>query len=198
MLSFPPSPPKLSEFIHSEQRWHHLGITMMSKKLGLFSLRDRGKLQQQQHRNHHQEGDNNLQQQQKDRDHHQEGVSNLQQQQKRGPGIIKKVTVRNFSHKGLMAERDDESCLRSSHLFSLYISCICSCYGMKPSKGHGVQARCSAVDREEGPDLSVTVNGLKLPNPFLIASGPPGTNYTVMKRAFDEGWGGVIAKTVKF
>jgi hypothetical protein len=25
-----------------------------------------------------------------------------------------------------------------------------------------------------GPDLSVTVNGLKLPNPFVIASGPPG------------------------
>ena len=48
----------------------------------------------------------------------------------------------------------------------------------------------------EGPDLSVTVNGLKLPNPFVIGSGPPGTNYTVMKRAFEEGWGGVIAKTV--
>ena len=47
-----------------------------------------------------------------------------------------------------------------------------------------------------GPDLSVTVNGLKFPNPFVIGSGPPGTNYTVMKKAFDEGWGGVIAKTV--
>ncbi|CAM0944292.1 unnamed protein product [Alopecurus aequalis] len=46
------------------------------------------------------------------------------------------------------------------------------------------------------PDLSVRVNGLKMPNPFVIGSGPPGTNYTVMKRAFDEGWGGVIAKTV--
>ncbi|KAL9255201.1 Dihydropyrimidine dehydrogenase (NADP(+)), chloroplastic-like protein [Drosera capensis] len=46
------------------------------------------------------------------------------------------------------------------------------------------------------PDLSVEVNGLKLPNPFVIGSGPPGTNYTVMKRAFDEGWGAVIAKTV--
>jgi hypothetical protein len=66
---------------------------MMSKKLGLFSLRDRGKLQQQQHRNHHQEGYNHLQQQQKDRDHHQEGVSNFLQQQKRDPGMIKKVTV---------------------------------------------------------------------------------------------------------
>ena len=27
-------------------------------------------------------------------------------------------------------------------------------------------------------------------------TGPPGTNYAVMKKAFDEGWGGVIAKTV--
>lgn len=47
-----------------------------------------------------------------------------------------------------------------------------------------------------GPDLSVTVNGIKFPNPFVIGSGPPGTNYTVMKKAFDDGWGGVIAKTV--
>ncbi|GAB2292697.1 Dihydropyrimidine dehydrogenase [NADP(+)] [Dionaea muscipula] len=46
------------------------------------------------------------------------------------------------------------------------------------------------------PDLTVQVNGLTLPNPFVIGSGPPGTNYTVMKRAFDEGWGAVIAKTV--
>uniref|UniRef100_A0A2P2K8J1 Dihydropyrimidine dehydrogenase NADP+-like n=1 Tax=Rhizophora mucronata TaxID=61149 RepID=A0A2P2K8J1_RHIMU len=46
------------------------------------------------------------------------------------------------------------------------------------------------------PDLSVTVNGLHMPNPFVVGSGPPGTNYTVMKRAFDEGWGAVIAKTV--
>ncbi|GAB4819468.1 hypothetical protein N2152v2_006514 [Parachlorella kessleri] len=47
-----------------------------------------------------------------------------------------------------------------------------------------------------GPDLSVEVNGLKLPNPFVIGSGPPGTNYAVMKKAFEEGWGGVICKTV--
>lgn len=48
----------------------------------------------------------------------------------------------------------------------------------------------------EGPDLSVTVNGLTLPNPFVIASGPPGTNYAVMKKAFNEGWGAVICKTL--
>lgn len=46
------------------------------------------------------------------------------------------------------------------------------------------------------PDLSFTAGGLHFPNPFVIASGPPGTNYTVMKRAFDEGWGGVICKTL--
>ena len=47
-----------------------------------------------------------------------------------------------------------------------------------------------------GPSLAVEVNGLKMPNPFVIGSGPPGTNYTVMKRAFDDGWGGVICKTL--
>ncbi len=45
-------------------------------------------------------------------------------------------------------------------------------------------------------DLRVTVDGLKLPNPFVIASGPPGTNANVIARAFDEGWGAVVAKTV--
>lgn len=45
-------------------------------------------------------------------------------------------------------------------------------------------------------DLRVTVNGLNLPNPFVIASGPPGTNANVIAKAFDEGWGAVVAKTV--
>jgi len=45
-------------------------------------------------------------------------------------------------------------------------------------------------------DLSVVVDGLKLPNPFVIGSGPPGTNANVIGKAFDEGWGAVIAKTV--
>ena len=46
------------------------------------------------------------------------------------------------------------------------------------------------------PTLATTVDGLKLKNPFLIASGPPGTNMNVINRAFREGWGGVVAKTV--
>lgn len=45
-------------------------------------------------------------------------------------------------------------------------------------------------------DLRVQVNGLTLPNPFVIGSGPPGTNANVIKKAFKEGWGAVIAKTV--
>jgi len=44
--------------------------------------------------------------------------------------------------------------------------------------------------------LAVTVDGLKLPNPFVIGSGPPGTNLNVISKAFKEGWGAVIAKTV--
>ena len=44
--------------------------------------------------------------------------------------------------------------------------------------------------------LATTVNGLKLPNPFVIGSGPPGTNANVIGKALDEGWGAVICKTV--
>src|SRR6266550_9100574 len=44
--------------------------------------------------------------------------------------------------------------------------------------------------------LETTVDGLKLPNPFVIGSGPPGTNANVIGKAFDEGWGAVIAKTI--
>jgi dihydroorotate dehydrogenase subfamily 1 len=46
------------------------------------------------------------------------------------------------------------------------------------------------------PTLKTTVDGLDLPNPFVIGSGPPGTNINVITRAFREGWGAVIAKTV--
>lgn len=45
-------------------------------------------------------------------------------------------------------------------------------------------------------DLSVVVNKLKFENPFVIGSGPPGTNKATIMKAFREGWGGVVAKTV--
>jgi dihydropyrimidine dehydrogenase (NADP+)/dihydropyrimidine dehydrogenase (NAD+) subunit PreA len=46
------------------------------------------------------------------------------------------------------------------------------------------------------PDLSILVDGLKLPNPFVVGSGPPGTNANVIGKAYDEGWGAVICKTI--
>ena len=45
------------------------------------------------------------------------------------------------------------------------------------------------------PTLETTVNGLKFPNPFVIGSGPPSTNATIINKAFAAGWGGVVAKT---
>lgn len=46
------------------------------------------------------------------------------------------------------------------------------------------------------PSLSVTVNGIEFDNPFLLASGPPGTNGKVIAKSFDLGWGGNVCKTV--
>ena len=45
-------------------------------------------------------------------------------------------------------------------------------------------------------DLSITVNGMKFPNPFVLGSGPPGTNARVIAKSYDAGWGGAVAKTV--
>jgi dihydroorotate dehydrogenase subfamily 1 len=47
-----------------------------------------------------------------------------------------------------------------------------------------------------GVDLSVVVNGIIFENPFLLASGPPGTNAKVIAKSFDLGWGGVVCKTI--
>src|SRR5688572_3964107 len=45
-------------------------------------------------------------------------------------------------------------------------------------------------------DLSVEVDGIKFPNPFVIGSGPPGSNAGCINRAFKDGWGGVVCKTI--
>ncbi len=45
-------------------------------------------------------------------------------------------------------------------------------------------------------DISVEVNGMHFANPFVIGSGPPGTNYKTIAKSFKCGWGGVVAKTV--
>ena len=44
-------------------------------------------------------------------------------------------------------------------------------------------------------DLSITVHGMAFDNPFVLGSGPPGTNGKVIARSFDLGWGGMISKT---
>jgi dihydropyrimidine dehydrogenase (NADP+)/dihydropyrimidine dehydrogenase (NAD+) subunit PreA len=46
------------------------------------------------------------------------------------------------------------------------------------------------------PILATSINGIELPNPFIIGSGPPGTNANVIGKAFDEGWGAVVIKTI--
>jgi dihydropyrimidine dehydrogenase (NAD+) subunit PreA len=46
------------------------------------------------------------------------------------------------------------------------------------------------------PDISANLAGIKSPNPFWLASGPPtNSGYQVMK-AFDAGWGGAVWKTL--
>jgi len=45
-------------------------------------------------------------------------------------------------------------------------------------------------------DLSTNFSGIKSPNPFWLASGPPTNSGEQIMRAFDAGWGGAVWKTL--
>lgn len=46
------------------------------------------------------------------------------------------------------------------------------------------------------PDLAIEFCGVKAPNPFWLASGPPTNSEYQVRRAFDAGWGGAVWKTL--
>ncbi len=45
-------------------------------------------------------------------------------------------------------------------------------------------------------DLSIDFCGIRSPNPFWLASGPPTNTGDQIMRAFDAGWGGAVWKTI--
>jgi len=45
-------------------------------------------------------------------------------------------------------------------------------------------------------DLSINLGGIKSPNPFWVASGPPSNTAYQAHRAFEAGWGGIVWKTI--
>ncbi len=46
------------------------------------------------------------------------------------------------------------------------------------------------------PDLTTITAGIKSPNPFWLASGPPTNTAYQVRNAFDAGWGGAVWKTL--
>lgn len=46
------------------------------------------------------------------------------------------------------------------------------------------------------PDLSANLAGIKSPNPFWLASAPPTNSGYQLMKAFDQGWGGAVWKTL--
>ena len=45
-------------------------------------------------------------------------------------------------------------------------------------------------------DLSINFAGIRSPNPFWLASGPPTNTAYQVHRAFEVGWGGIVWKTI--
>jgi len=55
---------------------------------------------------------------------------------------------------------------------------------------------CLFVAIKSMADLSINLAGIKSPNPFWVASGPPANTAYQAHRAFEAGWGGVVWKTI--
>ena len=47
-------------------------------------------------------------------------------------------------------------------------------------------------------DLSINYLGVECENPFFLSSSPVGSNYEMVAKAYEAGWGGVFFKTVGF
>lgn len=47
-------------------------------------------------------------------------------------------------------------------------------------------------------DLSIEFCGVKFENPFCLSSSPVGNCYDMCAEAYDEGWGGIVFKTIGF
>src|SRR5437667_11262721 len=45
-------------------------------------------------------------------------------------------------------------------------------------------------------DLHTSFAGIESPNPFWLASGPPTNTYGQVAKAFDQGWGRAVWKTI--
>ncbi|MDD1728454.1 MAG: NAD-dependent dihydropyrimidine dehydrogenase subunit PreA [Methanospirillum sp.] len=45
--------------------------------------------------------------------------------------------------------------------------------------------------------LQTNLGTLTLPNPFILASGPPTASGEMIRRAFEKGWGGAVIKTIR-
>src|SRR5260370_21676723 len=45
-------------------------------------------------------------------------------------------------------------------------------------------------------DLSINCAGIKSPNPFWLASAPPSNSSYQVCKAFEQGWGGAVWKTI--
>ena len=58
------------------------------------------------------------------------------------------------------------------------------------------EGKRAALRHHQMADLTVDFAGIRCPNPFWLASGPPANCGEQVMRAFDAGWGGAVWKTI--
>lgn len=105
--------------------------------------------------------------------------------------------------RGIRAVRFDDETNAGLYLTSKCLDCDAPCEKacIHPDRPIRIQEIARDVfpkhkKIEKLPDLGIDFCGVHCENPFFLASSAICTNYEMVARAFDMGWGGVVFKTV--
>ena len=67
----------------------------------------------------------------------------------------------------------------------------------RPIRIRELLSQCGPQSNEEAmPSLAIEFCGIKCENPFFLASSAVCTNYEMVAKALEAGWGGVFYKTI--
>ena len=80
------------------------------------------------------------------------------------------------------------------------VSCAHSCESACPQKMPLAEmaAALPAAAAQKPADLSISFCGVPCVNPFFLSSSVVASNYEMCARALEQGWGGIVFKTIGF
>ena len=102
--------------------------------------------------------------------------------------MVRSIRFENLS--GAAAAMKNVACVSCAH------SCESACLQKLPLAE--MAAALPAAAAQKPADLSISFCGVPCVNPFFLSSSVVASNYEMCARALEQGWGGIVFKTIGF